>query len=114
MEKKQMEKSSAGKRGRPPKAIDEIKRKAKARRDKAYFTTGEISILLGGLISRSTAARMFDRGNFEGRVNPLTGKREIKWRAVIEWFKRKGLAADKIAIIEKRYGEEWTHLKRKR
>ena len=113
MKSKQIKKSLVRKRGGQPKAIDEIKRKAMERPDEAYLTTGEVSRLLSGVISRSTVARIFDRGNFEGRVNPLTGKRQIKWRAVIEWLKRKGFAVDRIAIIEKRYGEGWTGLKGK-
>jgi hypothetical protein len=113
VKKKQMDNSSVAKRGGQPKTIDEIKTEAKVRPDEAYFSTGEISRLLGGIISRSTVTRMFDKGNFEGRVNPLSGKREIKWHAVIKWLERKGFAVDKIAVIEKRYGEEWTRLKRK-
>jgi hypothetical protein len=79
----------------------------------AYLTTGELSGLLRGMISRSTISRLFDRGEFGGRVNPLTGKREIEWRSVVEWLKGKGLSEDKIALVKKRRGEEWTHLKRK-
>ncbi len=109
VKRKQRGKSLSGPR---PKPIDEIKREARKSPDEAYFTTGEICRLLGGVISRSTVSRMFDRGRFSGRVNPITGKREIKWKAVVEWLKGRGLSADKIAMIEKQHGEEWAPLKK--
>ncbi len=102
-----------GNREPQDKIVAELKKKAKGQPDEAYLSTGEISRLLGGLISRSTVTRLFYRGNFEGRVNPLTGVRQIKWRAVKEWLKRKGFNADKIALVEKRYGEKWTPRMRK-
>ena len=78
-----------------------------------YLTTGEVSDLLAGMISQSTTTRLFDRGELGGRVNPLTGKREIEWGSVIKLLKEKGLSEDKIAPVEKRRGEEWTHPRRK-
>jgi len=113
MKRGRVDKPSARKGGGKPRAIEEIKRKAEEKPDEAYLTTGDISRLLGRVISRSTVQRLFDGGNFEGRVNPITGKRQIKWRAVIEWLNRKGINANEIAVIEKKYGEEWTPLKRK-
>ncbi len=110
MKRRQKEKSPPGPH---PKTIDEIKREAKKSPDETYFTTGEVSRLLGEVISRSTVSRMFDRGHFAGRVNPLTGRREIKWQAVVEWLKSKGISADKIAMIEKQHGEGWAPLKKK-
>ncbi len=101
------------KSGPRPKTIDEIKKKANERTDEACLTTGEVSRLLGGLISRATVTRLFDQGNLDGRVNPMTGERQIKWRAVIEWLKGKGLVMDETAIIEKSCAEEWPDLKRK-
>jgi len=56
---------------------------------------------------------MFDQGDFEGRFNPLTGRRGIKWRAVIEWLKGKGFTVDTIAIVEKQHGEIRTNLQNK-
>ncbi len=97
-----------GNGGPQHKTMAELKKKTKEQPDEAYLSTGEISRLLGGLISRSTVTRLFDRGNFEGRVNPITGVRQIKWRAVKEWLQRKGFNADKIALVEKWYGETWT------
>ncbi len=99
--------------GRGLKTLDEIKREAKTRPQEAYFTTREVSRLLGGVISRSTVARMFDQGDFEGRFNPLTGRREIKWRAVLEWLKGKGFTVDTIGIVEKRQGDIRTNLHNK-
>ncbi len=96
-----------GKRGSQPETIAEIESKAKKHPDEPYLSTGEVSRLLAGLISRSTVTRLFDRGVFDGRVNPITGERQIKWRAVKEWLKRRGLNADKIAMVEKQRGEKW-------
>jgi hypothetical protein len=62
---------------------------------------------------QTAVARLFNRGKLGWRVNPLTGRKEIKWGAVTEWLKEKGLSPDKIALIEKLRGEEWQHLKRK-
>ena len=114
MKRRRTKKPSVRKPGKQAQTINEIKKKAEGRPDEVYLTTGEIPRLLGGLISRSTVTRIFDRGNFEGRVNPLTGRREIKWQAVIEWLERKGLTADKIAMIEKEHGEEWVGVRRKK
>ena len=78
-----------------------------------YFTTGKIAALLGNIISQATVSRLFDRGELGGRVNPLTGRREIEWGSVVEWLKRKGLSKDTIALVEKRCGVKWKRLKRK-
>lgn len=90
-----------------------MKRRDKAKKDEKYFTTGQISSLLKGIITLSTVSRLFDRGELGGRVNPITGRREIEWGSVIEWLKGKGLPEDKIELVEKRRGEEWKRLKRK-
>jgi hypothetical protein len=90
-----------------------MKKKNGNKRTEVYFTTGKLSRLLGGIISQPTVSRLFDRGEFGGRVNPLTGRREIEWGSVIEWLKGKGLSEDTNALIEKRRGEEWKRLKRK-
>ena len=90
-----------------------MKKRNDGKKGEAYFTPGKLSILLGGIISRSTVCRLFDQGELGGRVNPLTGRREIEWGSVIEWLKGKGLSKDKIALVEKRRGEEWTRPKRK-
>ena len=90
-----------------------MKKRNERKNGEVYFTTGQTSRLLGGIISLATAGRLFDRGELGGRVNPLTGRREIEWGSVIEWLKGKGLSEDKIALVEKRRGEEWKRLKRK-
>ena len=113
MKRRRKKESSVCRPGRQPQTIDEIKKKVEGRPDEAYLTTGEVSRLLDGVISRSTVTRLFDRGSFEGRVNPITGKRQIKWRAVEKWLEQKGYTAEKIAVIEKRHGEGWTGLRRK-
>ena len=102
------------KRGRRVQRVEEIESKVETEKDKAYFSTGEVSRLLGGIVSRATVTRMFDRGRFGGQVNPLTGRRKIEWRGVIEFLKERGLSEDNIAIVEKRRGEQWTALKRGR
>jgi hypothetical protein len=107
-------KSSRGSKkytGSRVRELDEITDEVK--KDEAYFSTGEISRLLGRIVSQSTVTRLFDQGKLGGRVNPITGRREIKWGAVIEWLKEKGLSPDKIALIEKQRGEEWVRPKRK-
>ena len=91
-----------------------MKKRNAGKKGELYFTTGQTSRLLGGIISLATAGRLFDRGELGGRVNPLTGRREIEWGSVIEWLKGKGLSEDKIALVEKRRGEAWKRLKRKR
>ncbi len=90
-----------------------MKKRDEGKKVERYFTTGQISGLLKGIITLSTVGRLFDRGELGGRVNPLTGRREIEWGSVIEWLKGKGLSADKLALVEKRRGEEWARLKRK-
>ena len=107
-------KSSRGSKkytGSRVRGLDEITDEVK--KDEAYFTTGIISRLLGRIESQTTVTRLFDQGKLGGRVNPVTGRREIKWGAVIGWLKEKGLSPDKIALIEKQRGEEWARLKRK-
>ena len=91
--------------------MDEITDEVK--KDETYFSTGQISRLLGRIVSQTTVTRLFDRGKLGGRVNPITERREIKWGAVREWLKEKGLSEDKIKLVEKRRGEEWTRLRRK-
>ena len=88
-------------------------KKNEGKKGEAYFTTGKIADLLGGIISQATVSRMFDRGELGGRVNPLTGRREIEWESVLEWLKRKGLSKDKVALVEKRCGIKWKRLKKK-
>ena len=90
-----------------------MEKKNEGEKGEAYCTTGELSILVGGIISQSTVSRLFDQGELGGRVNPLTGRREIEWGSVVEWLKRKGLSEDKIALVEKRRGVEWKRLKKK-
>ena len=90
-----------------------MKKRNEDKEGEAYFTTGKLCILLGGIVSRSTVSRLFDRGELGGRANPLTGRREIEWGSVMEWLKGKGLSEDKIKLVEKRRGEEWTRPKRK-
>ena len=90
---------------------DEIVHEAK--KDEAYYSTGQISRLLGRIVSQATVTRLFDQGKLGWRVNPVTGRREIKWGAVVEWLREKGLSPDKILLIDKQRGEEWTRLKRK-
>ena len=90
-----------------------MEKKNEGKKGEAYFTTGKLSILLGGIVSRSTVCRLFDQGELGGRVNPLTGRREIEWGSVVEWLKRKGLSKDTIALVEKRCGVKWKRLKRK-
>ena len=90
-----------------------MKKKDERKEGETYLTTGKLTILLGGIISQATVSRLFDRGELGGRVNPITGRREIEWGSVIEWLKGKGLSEDKIALVEKRRGEAWKRLKRK-
>jgi len=90
-----------------------MKKRNEGEKGEAYFTTGELCILLGGVVSRSTVVRLFDQGELGGRVNPLTGRREIEWGSVVEWLKRKGLSKDKVALVEKRCGIKWKRLKKK-
>ena len=90
-----------------------MKKRDEGEEGEVYLTTGKTSLLLGGIISQATVSRLFDRGELGGRVNPLTGRREIEWGSVIEWLKGKGLSEDKIALVEKKRGEEWKRLKRK-
>jgi len=90
-----------------------MKKRDVGRKGEVYLTTGKIAVLLGNIISQATVSRLFDRGELGGRVNPITGRREIEWGSVIEWLKGKGLSEDKIALVEKRRGEEWKRLKRK-
>ena len=81
-------------------------------REREYYTPGEISIILDGIVSRSTVTRLFDQGKLEGLVNPVTGRREIAWHSVVEWLKSKGMFPENVAIIEKKRGERWTRLRR--
>ena len=90
-----------------------MKKRNEGKKVGVYFTTGKIAALLGNIISQATVSRLFDRGELGGRVNPLTGRREIEWGSVIEWLKGKGLSEDKIALVEKRRGVEWKRLKKK-
>jgi len=91
-----------------------MKQRDERRKGELYLTTGEIPALLGNIISQATVSRLFDRGELGGRVNPLTGRREIEWGSVLEWLKGKGVSENKIALVEKRRGEAWKRLKRKR
>jgi len=91
-----------------------MKQRDERRKGELYLTTGEIPPLLGNIISQATVSRLFDRGELGGRVNPLTGRREIEWGSVLEWLKGKGVSENKIALVEKRRGEAWKRLKRKR
>ena len=90
-----------------------MKKRNEGKKAGVYFTTGKISGLLGNIISQATVSRMFDRGELGGRVNPLTGRREIEWESVMAWLKGKGLSEDKIALVEKRSGVKWKRLKKK-
>ena len=90
-----------------------MKKKDERKNAGVYFTTGKLSRLLGNIISQATVSRMFDRGELGGRVNPLTGRREIEWGSVIELLRRKGLSKDKVALVEKRCGVKWKRLKKK-
>ena len=90
-----------------------MKQRDERTKGEVYFTTGKISALLGNIVSQATVSRLFDRGELGGRVNPLTGRREIEWGSVLEWLKGKGVSKDKIALVEKRRGEAWKRLKRK-
>ncbi len=89
-----------------------IEDKGKKKKDKKYYSTGETCRLLKGIVSRSTVTRLFDHGNLGGRVNPITGRREIEWQTVMDWLKEQGVSPDNIALVEKRLGEEWTPLKK--
>jgi len=91
-----------------------MKQRDERTKGEVYFTTGKISTLLGKIVSQATVSRLFDRGELGGRVNPLTGRREIEWGSVLEWLKGKSVSKDKIALVEKRRGEAWKRLKRKR
>jgi hypothetical protein len=91
-----------------------MKQRDERRKGELYLTTGEIPALLGNIISQATVSRLFDRGELGGRVNPLTGRREIEGGSVLEWLKGKGVSENKIALVEKRRGEAWKRLKRKR
>ena len=91
-----------------------MKQRDERRKGELYLTTGEIPAFLGNIISQATVSRLFDRGELGGRVNPLTGRREIEWGSVLEWLKGKGVSENKIALVEKRRGEAWKRLKRKR
>ena len=90
-----------------------MKKRDDRQKGEVYLTTGKLTALLGNIISQATVSRLFDRGELGGRVNPLTGRREIEWGSVIEWLKGKGVSRDKIALVEKRRGEAWKRLKRK-
>ncbi len=87
--------------------------RTKLEKDERFFSTGDISRLLDGLISRSTVTRLFDQGKLAGRVNPITGRRDIEWQVVIEWLKEQGVSPDNLVHVEKRRNEGWTPLKRK-
>ena len=89
-----------------------MKKRNEGEKGEAYFTTGELSILLGGIISRSTVCRLFDQGELGGRVNPLTGRREIEWGSVLDWLKGKGVGKEKIALVEKSRGVKWKRLEK--
>jgi len=55
---------------------------------------------------------MFNKGEFAGRVNMVSGKRLIQWQSVLDWFKDHNLSLDNI-VVEKKRGEKWKDLKRK-
>ncbi len=90
---------------------DEMEREGEIKKNKKFYSTGEIRDLLKGIVSRSTVSRLFDRGKLGGRVNPITGRREIEWQTVMDWLKERGVSPDNL-MIEKRLGEEWTGLKK--
>ena len=80
--------------------------------ENGYYTVGQISRMLNGQVSPSTVKRMFNKGEFAGRVNMVSGKRLIQWQSVLDWFKDHNLSLDNI-VVEKKRGEKWKDLKRK-
>jgi excisionase family DNA binding protein len=53
------------------------------------LTTGEAMNLLP--LSRSTISRYLDSGKLEGTKNPITGRRRISKKGLVEFAKRFGL-----------------------
>ena len=45
-----------------------MKKRNEGKKGEAYFTTGQTSRLLGGIISLATAGRLFDRGELGGEL----------------------------------------------
>ncbi len=55
---------------------------------KQWLTTGDVSKMLGRLVSRTTVQRYLDNGILTGRKNPITRWRVID-RVSVEALKRK-------------------------
>ena len=58
---------------------------------KQGLTTGEVSKMLGGVISQRTVIRFFDRGLLTGWRSPMTGRRMIDPKSVKVLAKKRGL-----------------------
>jgi len=59
---------------------------------KKGLTTGEVARMLGGIISRRTVMRFFDKGIFTGWRDPVTGMRMIDAKSVEPLERKDGLA----------------------
>ena len=70
------------------------------RRESDFLTTGEVAKFLN--ISRSTVARKFDKGAFEGKTNPITGERMIDRNSVTNFLERYGVEMTSRPEVTKR------------
>ena len=57
-----------------------------------YISTGEAARILN--ISRSTVSRRFDAGMLQGRMNPITGERQISRQSIQGLIKKHNLSVD--------------------
>jgi len=64
---------------------------------KKGLTTGEVSRMLGGIISRRTVMRFFDKGIFTGWRDPVTGMRMIDAKSVEALERKDGLATGEVS-----------------
>ncbi len=58
---------------------------------KQGLTTGEVSKMLGGVISRSTVIKYFDKGILTGWKHPVTGYRVVDPKSVKALAKKSGI-----------------------
>ena len=79
---------SRPRRGRPRKMSKPSNGMVLEPNKKQGLTTGEVSRMLGGIITQRTVIRFFDKGILTGRRHPVTGQRVID-RESVEALKRK-------------------------
>ncbi len=60
-------------------------------KEKQGLTTGEVSKMLGRVISRSTVIKYFDKGIFTGWKHPVTGYRVVDPKSVKALAKKSGI-----------------------